>query len=235
MIPRAQAFRFNQPIPYQPAAEAMERLVDDRLSGRTPDTVLFLEHQPVVTLGSRGSEAFLLKKPAELEAEGVQVAHATRGGDITFHGPGQLVAYPILALGPGETDMHQYLTRLEEAALLTCADFGVAAFRVPGKTGAWTEKGKIAAIGVRVKRWVTSHGMSFNIGIDLRYTAWIVPCGLVGQPVTSLKQHLGAACPALDAVRERLRLRLAEVMNRQLDWSDGPLPGALQPLAAYRD
>jgi lipoyl(octanoyl) transferase len=233
--PGAQAFRFNRPVPYQPAAEAMERLVDARLANAIPDTVLFLEHQPVVTLGSRGSEAFLLKKPAELAAEGVHVSHASRGGDITFHGPGQLVLYPILALGPSETDMHRYLSSLEEVALRTCADFGVTAFRVPGKTGAWTDKGKLAAIGVRVRRWTTSHGMSFNIDIDLRYTSWIVPCGLVGQPVTTLRQHLGEACPSLAAVRERMRLRFAEVMNRTLEWSDAPLPAALQDLAAYRD
>jgi lipoyl(octanoyl) transferase len=233
--PRAQAFRFNKPVPYQPAAEAMERLVEDRLQNRTPDTVLFLEHQPVVTLGSRGRDSFLLKTPAELEAEGVHVAHATRGGDVTFHGPGQLVMYPILALGPSETDTHRYLASLEETAIRACTDFGVTAFRVPGKTGAWTADGKIAAIGVRVRRWITSHGMSFNISVDLRYTSWIVPCGLVGQPVTSLRQILGEACPALADVREHLRLRLAEVMNRTVEWSDGPLPEALASLAAYRD
>lgn len=234
MHPRAQAFRFARPVPYRPAAEAMERLVDARLAGLIPDTVLFLEHRPVITLGSRGNEAFLLRKPADLEADGVEVVRSTRGGDITYHGPGQLVVYPILALGPGETDTHRYLARLEEAAIRVCADFGIAARRVAGKTGAWTESGKIAAIGVRVRRWVTSHGMSFNVHVDLGYTAWIVPCGLVGDPVASLRSLLGPARPAFDAVRERMRIRLAETLDRTLDWSDDPFPEALHPLAAYR-
>ncbi len=235
MKTRAQAFRFNQPVPYAPAAEAMERLVDARLAGTIPDTVLFLEHEPVVTLGSRGRDNFLLKTPRELASEGVHVAQASRGGDVTFHGPGQLVLYPVVALGPSETDTHRYLAHLEEIAIRTCADFNIPAFRVLGKTGAWTDKGKIAAIGVRVRRWITSHGMSFNVSIDLRYTSWIVPCGLVGQTVTSLQQQLGEACPPISAVRERIRLRFAEIMNRELDWSDAPLPEALHALAAYRD
>ena len=156
MRPAAQAFAFARPVPYAPAAEAMERLVDARQRNAIPDTVLFLEHEPVVTLGNRGRDNFLLKSPAELAREGVHVAHASRGGDVTFHGPGQLVIYPILALGHGEADAHRYLDRLEETAIRTCADFGVAAFRVPGKTGAWTDLGKIAAIGVRFKRWIAS-------------------------------------------------------------------------------
>lgn len=235
MTLQAQAFRFDRPVPYPPASEAMERLVDARLKDAIPDTVLFLEHEPVVTLGTRGRDQFLLKSPDDLRAEGVHLAHASRGGDVTYHGPGQLVVYPILALTGAEADAHRYLTRLEEAAIRTCADFGVEAFRVPGKTGAWTGLGKIAAIGVRFRRWVTSHGMSFNVSVDLRYTSWIVPCGLVGQPVTSLQRHLPDACPALADVRERLRGHLAETMNRAVEWNAGPLPEALDNLAPYRD
>ena len=234
MRPQAQAFRFARPVPYTPAAEAMERLVESRLRNEIPDTVLFLEHEPVVTLGNRGSADFLIKSPEELAKEGVQVAHAKRGGDVTYHGPGQLVVYPILALAGPEADAHRYLSCLEETAIRTCADFGMAAFRVQGKTGAWTDRGKIAAIGVRFKRWVASHGMSFNVSVDLGYTAWIVPCGLVGQPVTSLKVHLADACPPLSEVRERLLARLAETMKRTIEWNDGPFPPALESLAAYR-
>ena len=234
MRPAAQAFAFARPVPYPPAAQAMERLVEARQQNAIPDTVLFLEHEPVVTLGNRGRDHYLLKSPAELAQEGVHVAHASRGGDVTFHGPGQLVIYPVFALGPGEADAHRYLDRLEETAIRTCADFGVAAFRVPGKTGAWTDLGKIAAIGVRFRRWITSHGMSFNVTVDLRYTSWIVPCGLVGLPVTSLQQHRPDSCPGLPEVRERLLVRLAETMRRTVAWSDGPLPDALADLTPYR-
>ncbi len=232
-MPPAQAFRFDRPVPYPPAAVAMERLVDARLKNAVPDTVLFLEHEPVVTLGSRGRDQFLLKSPGDLQREGVHVAHASRGGDVTYHGPGQIVMYPVFALTGAEADAHAYLARLEETAIRTCADFGVLAGRVPGKTGAWTDLGKIAAMGVRFRRWITSHGMSFNVSVDLRYTSWIVPCGLVGQPVTSLARHLPDRCPALSDVREQLRLHLAEVMGREIDWNSGPLPEALAGLAAF--
>jgi lipoyl(octanoyl) transferase len=233
VTPQAQAFRFDRPVPYPPAAEAMERLVNDRLKGSIPDTVLFLEHEPVVTLGNRGRDQFLLKSPDDLRREGVHVAHASRGGDVTYHGPGQIVVYPIFALTGAEADAHRYLASLEETAIRTCADFGVQAFRIPGKTGAWTDLGKIAAIGVRFRRWISSHGMSFNVSVDLRFTSWIVPCGLVGQPVTSLKRHLPADCPALPDVRERLLLNLAGVMKRDVAWNTGPLPEALSGLASY--
>lgn len=235
MRPRAQAFRFDRPVPYPPAAAAMERLVDARLRGDIPDTVLFLEHEPVVTLGNRGRDQFLLKSPEELKRAGVAVVKASRGGDVTYHGPGQLVIYPILALGASEADAHGYLSNLEETAIRVCADFGIPAFRIPEKTGAWTDRGKIAAIGVRFRRWVTSHGMSFNVSVDLGYTSWIVPCGLVDQPVTSLRQHLSNVCPSLPAVRERLLLRLAEVMKRDVEWSEAPLPEALEELAPFRE
>jgi lipoate-protein ligase B len=231
--PRAQAYRFDKPVPYPPAAKAMERLVDARLKDLVPDTVLFLEHEPVVTLGNRGRDQFLLKSPDALRAEGVHVEHASRGGDVTYHGPGQLVMYPVFALTGTEADAHRYLAALEETAIRTCADYGVSAFRVDGKTGAWTDLGKIAAIGVRFRRWITSHGMSFNVSVDLRYTSWIVPCGLVGQPVTSLKRHLPDTCPPLSHVRERLRVNLGEVMNRDVEWHEGPLPDALAGLAAF--
>jgi lipoyl(octanoyl) transferase len=234
VLPRAQAFRFRRPVPYPPAAEAMDRLVEARLKDLVPDTVLFLEHEPVITLGNRGSDQFLLKTPDDLKREGVHLAQATRGGDVTYHGPGQLVVYPILELGPAETDTHRYMANLEETAIRTCADFGVTACRVPGKTGAWTDQGKIAAMGVRLRRWITSHGMSFNVTVDLSYTTWIVPCGLVGQPVTTLQQLLGKDCPTLDDVCEHLFRHLGEVMGRDMAWSEAPLPEPLAGLAGYR-
>ncbi|MFO7534568.1 MAG: lipoyl(octanoyl) transferase LipB [Kiritimatiellia bacterium] len=230
----AQAFRFDKPVPYPPAAKAMDRLVEARLQGLIPDTLLFLEHEPVITFGSRGRNQFLLKPAEELEREGVQLVQSTRGGDITYHGPGQLVVYPILALKGAEADSHRYMHNLEEAAIRTCSDYSLQAFRVPGKTGAWTDQGKIAAMGVRLRRWITSHGMSFNVSVDLGYTAWIVPCGLAGQRVTSLKERLAETCPSVPAVRERLNMHLAETLDRETAWSDGPLPEALRDLAPYR-
>ena len=232
--PAGQAFRFTRPVPYPAAALAMDQLVDARWRQAIPDTVLFLEHAPVITLGNRGRDNYLLRTPEALAREGVTVAHATRGGDVTFHGPGQLVVYPIVALQPGEADAHRYLEKLEEAAIRVCGDFGVPAFRVAGKTGAWTDRGKIAAIGVRFKRWIASHGMSFNVTVDLRYTDWIVPCGLVGLPVTSLQaHHPGGGCPGMAEVQERMRIRLEKTLNRRLPWADPPLPEPLQALAPF--
>jgi len=145
--------------------------------------------------------------------------------------------YPVLSLGGSEADAHGYLHNLEEVAIRTAADFGVPAFRREGKTGAWTEAGKLAAIGVRFKHWVTQHGMSFNVDVDLGYAALIVPCGLSGERVTSLRALLGRKCPSLVQVRERMAGRFLEVLQRQgtVYHPGQPLPPALEAcLMPYR-
>jgi lipoate-protein ligase B len=170
-----------------------------------------------VTLGNRGRDNYLLLSREEYAARGIELFHVERGGDVTYHAPGQWVLYPIIYLGGRGADSHGYLWNLEEVALRTLADFGIAGFRREGKNGAWTEQGKVAAIGFRLKRWVSFHGMSFNVCLDLSGFQTIVPCGLVGQPVASMQTVLGDACPVQDAVRDRLLTNFAEVCARDLE------------------
>lgn len=212
----AWAFFFSEPVPYLEAVRLQERLHAARCLENIPDAVLFLEHPPVITLGARGRTEHLVADVAQLREMGIECHQASRGGDVTYHGPGQLVIYPILRLGTHEADAHSYLSNLEEIAIRTAADFGVRAFRRAGMNGAWTESGKIAAIGFRLKRWVTLHGMSFNVAPNLSHFSLIVPCGLHGEPVTSLKAILGDRCPALAEVRERMSRHFEAVCGRRL-------------------
>ncbi len=214
---KAYALYFETPQSYHPCAKLQERLVAARIAGLIPDTVLFLEHRPVVTLGRRGRENYLKHSYEQFRDMGIEVVQATRGGDVTYHGPGQLVMYPILQLGSVEADAHGYLSNLEETAIRTAADFGVKAFRREGMNGAWTEAGKMAAIGFRLKRWVSSHGMSFNVDVDLAGFNTIVPCGLEGLPVASLQTLLGDQCPTVTKVRERMSAHFESVFARSLD------------------
>ena len=214
---KAWALQFDEPVPYQAGLDMQHRLLAARQRNEIPDTVLILQHPPAVTLGNRGRDNYLLKTPEEYRSLGIEVFHAERGGDVTYHAPGQWVLYPIIYLGSSEADSHGYLWNLEEVALHTLADFGIAGFRREGKNGAWTEQGKVAAIGFRLKRWVSFHGMSFNVSLDLSGFQTIVPCGLVGQPVASMKTLLGEKCPPLEAVRDRLLVNFSEVCARELE------------------
>ena len=213
----AWALQFSEPVPYQTGLDLQHRLLAARQRNEIPDTVLILQHTPTVTLGNRGRDNYLLKTPEEYKALGIDVFHAERGGDVTYHAPGQWVLYPIIYLGGSEADAHGYLWNLEEVALRTLADFGIAGFRREGKNGAWTEQGKVAAIGFRLKRWVSFHGMSFNVSLDLSGFQTIVPCGLVGQPVASMKTVLGESCPSMEAVRDRLLVNFSAVCGRDLE------------------
>ncbi|MFC1461658.1 lipoyl(octanoyl) transferase LipB, partial [Verrucomicrobiota bacterium] len=161
-------------------------------------------------------EHHILLSHEELAKLGIQVAETSRGGDVTWHGPGQLVMYPIIRLGEKEEDAHGYLHNLEEIAIRTAHDFGVSAFRRKGMTGAWTRPGKLTAIGIRLKRWVTFHGMSFNINPDLSGFEAIIPCGLTGEPVTSLQVLLGQDCPSVTDVRRCMIRHFSEVCQRAL-------------------
>ncbi|NLX26242.1 MAG: lipoyl(octanoyl) transferase LipB [Lentisphaerae bacterium] len=227
---KAWSVHFEKPVPYQQGLAVQRQLLKARQDERIPDTVLILQHLPVVTLGNRGRDNYLLKTEEEYRELGIEVFHAERGGDVTFHGPGQWVLYPILYLGGNEADSHGYLNNLEEIAIRTLADYGVKGFRREGKSGAWTAVGKVAAIGFRLKKWVSFHGMSFNVCNDLMGFQTIVPCGLVGEPVATLKMVLGEKCPAMEQVRESLLSHFSEVCNRQIERyaAEGEMPEILR-------
>jgi lipoate-protein ligase B len=224
----AQAVFLETPVPYGIMADVQNELLAQRIANTIPDTVLLLEHTPVVTLGRRGRKNHLLLSREALQQRGIALHHASRGGDVTYHGPGQLVLYPIIHLGDREADAHGYLHNLEETAIRTAADFGVKAYRRTGKSGAWTDAGKIAAIGFHLKRWVTSHGMSFNVAPDLTHFQTIVPCGLVGETVSSLQAVLGKNAPDLSEVRRIMAEHFADICQRPLTVKTLSLPTATQ-------
>lgn len=190
-LPASIAIFFKNPVPYETGTEVQQKLVNARMSDEIPDTIVVLEHTPVFTMGIRAKAEHVLCPRETLERQKIALAKTTRGGDVTYHGPGQLVMYPVLKLKGPEADVHKYVEQLEEVAIRTAKHFGVTAFRRPGMTGAWTDAGKIAAIGVRVKRWTTFHGMSFNVNPDLSHYDMIIPCGLKKEKVTSLSAILG--------------------------------------------
>jgi len=180
-------------------------LVEERRRGDIGDTLLLLEHPPVITLGvkTRGKPTNIVASPEALAAEGVSVFETGRGGDITYHGPGQLVGYPILDLRPDRCDVHRYVRDLEEALIVALRAFGIEAGRVPGLTGVWVgppgREEKIAAIGVRISRWITSHGFALNVSTDLRHFRLIVPCGIADRGVTSIERVIGRKVSMKDA------------------------------------
>jgi lipoyl(octanoyl) transferase len=200
----------------------MDEIVTRRASGLAPDTLLLLEHTPTVTLG-RGSSAEHVRWSNEaLRDRGIEVHECGRGGDVTYHGPGQLVGYPILALEGARRDAHRYLRDLEEALIRTAADLGVLGERVSGLTGVWVGDSKLAAIGVRISSgWVTSHGFAMNVHGDLSGFDAIVPCGLHDRGVTSLESLTGARLP-LAEVAAMVARRVAEVLDFPLIFEIGP-------------
>jgi lipoyl(octanoyl) transferase len=180
-------------VPYAEALGIQKRLVGQRKAGEIPDQLLLLEHPPVITLGVkvRGSREHVLASPAALRSAGLELFETGRGGDVTYHGPGQLVGYPILDLTPDRRDVHRYVRDLEQVMIEAAASFGIEAGRSPGLTGAWVGGEKLAAIGVRISRWVTSHGFALNVNTNLSHFAYIVPCGITERGVTSLERLLG--------------------------------------------
>jgi lipoyl(octanoyl) transferase len=197
-------------VPYARGLELQERLVADRQAGRIPDQLLLLEHDPVFTLGRNARAANVLLPAEALRERGFEVFETGHGGDVTYHGPGQVVGYPILDLAPDRRDVHRYVRDLEEVMMRTCADYGLEASRLEGLTGTWLGDEKIGAIGVRIARWVTSHGFAFNVGTDLSAFDLIVPCGIRERGVTSLERRLGHPVP-LDEVMDRLAAHFAAV------------------------
>ena len=195
-------------VDYQAALELQRGLVEQRKEGLIPDQLLLLEHPHVITLGARNHNARsnVLETPESLARQGVALFETGRGGDVTYHGPGQLVGYPILELPKDRRDVHRYVRDLEEVLIAAVAEFGITAVRIPGLTGIWVGDRKLAAIGVRISRWVTSHGFALNVSTDLSRFELIVPCGIADKGVTSMERLLGRPLPMAevgDAVARR--------------------------------
>ena len=201
-------------VPYAEALALQKQLVDDRRAGHIGDVLLLVEHPHVLTLGVRGDggRSHILVTDEALASRGVDVFETGRGGDITYHGPGQLVGYPILDLKPDRCDVHRYVRDLEEVLIRVAADYGLAGERVQGLTGVWIGGEKVAAIGVRIARWITSHGFALNVSTDLEYFNLIVPCGISGRGVTSLSRLLGRAVDRAE-VEDRLIQRFTEIFT----------------------
>src|SRR5678809_819777 len=201
-------------VPYDEALAMQRQLVEERRAGRVPDLLLLLQHPAVITLGVKGDggRANIVATDERLAELGIEVHETGRGGDVTYHGPGQIVGYPILDLRPDRCDVHRYVRDLEEVMIRVCADYGVAAHRVEGLSGAWVGTEKIGAIGVRISRWITSHGFAFNVNTRLEDFQLIVPCGIGDRGVTSLRKLVGAELP-IDEVEDRIIRRFAEVFD----------------------
>jgi lipoyl(octanoyl) transferase len=221
-VERELAVRRLGTVTYGDALALQQSLVEERRANRIPDTLLLLEHSHVVTIGVRkGGAANIVATPARLAELGVELFETGRGGDVTYHGPGQLVAYPILDLRPERQDVHRYVRDLEEVMIRVCADFRVDAARVPTLTGAWVGAEKIGAIGVRISRWITSHGVAFNVTTDMEYFKLIVPCGISDRGVTSLSKITGVAHPMTD-VQDIFIRHFMDVFDRTPDRPDRP-------------
>jgi lipoyl(octanoyl) transferase len=197
-------------------ALAMQRvLVEERRAGRVPDLLILLQHPPVITLGVKGDggRANVVATPDRLAELGIAVEETGRGGDVTYHGPGQIVGYPIVDLRPDRQDVHRYVRDLEEVMIRTCADYGLEAGRIAGLTGTWIGAEKIGAIGVRISRWITSHGFAFNVSTRLDHFQLIVPCGISDRGVTSLERATGRTI-SIREVEDRVIGHFASVFAR---------------------
>ena len=201
-------------VPYAEGLELQRALVEDRKAGRIPDTLLLLQHPHVVTVGvKKDGRSHIIATPEQLSARGVEVFETGRGGDVTYHGPGQLVGYPIVDLNPDRRDVHRYVRDLEEVMIRVCAGYGLTADRIKGFSGAWIGDEKIGAIGVRISRWVTSHGFAFNVTTDVDFFNLIVPCGIADRGVTSLAAQLGRT-PQMGEVEDLFVEQFAGVFDR---------------------
>jgi lipoyl(octanoyl) transferase len=215
-------------VPYDEALVMQRQLVEERRAGRVPDLLLLLQHPPVITLGVKGDggRANIVATDARLAELGIAVHGTGRGGDVTYHGPGQIVGYPILDLKPDRCDVHQYVRDLEEVMIRVCADYGVAAGRIKGLTGTWVDSEKIGAIGVRLSRWITMHGFAFNVSTDLDHFKLIVPCGISDRGVTSLERATGRRLP-VSGVEDSVVRSFQEIVQGQ-PRSEAVTPPALR-------
>lgn len=203
-------------VPYAEALALQRTLVEARRTGSTPDLLLLLEHLPVVTLGVNvdDSRAHIVATPARLAELGVEIHETGRGGDVTYHGPGQIVGYPIVDLRPDRQDVHRYVRDIEEVMIRVCGDYGIVAGRIQGLTGTWVGADKIGAIGIRISRWITSHGFAFNVTTNLEHFGLIVPCGLPDRGVTSVERETGRRV-AISEVEEAFVRHFCSVFDRE--------------------
>ena len=202
-------------VPYAEGLQIQEQLVAERQAGRIVDVLLLLEHEPVFTMGRNARAENVLLSSETLRSRGFEIFETGRGGDVTYHGPGQVVGYPILELPTDRRDVHRYVRDLEEVMIRACAEYGITAGRIAGKTGTWVGTEKVGAIGVRIARWVTSHGFALNVSNDLAPFALIVPCGITGLGVTSLSRVLGREVAVGDAAG-RLATHVAAVFDLEI-------------------
>jgi lipoyl(octanoyl) transferase len=215
-------------LDYETGLRLQKRLVDLRKQGAISDVLLLLEHTPVITLGRNAKAANIIAAPEVLARRGVEVFESDRGGDVTFHGPGQLVGYPIFDLRafPSNEENRktlgaiEYVRRLEEVLIRTCGSFRIPAKRIPGLTGVWTESdAKIAALGVHISRGVTSHGIALNVSTDLSFFNLIIPCGITSKPVTSMAKELRNA-PSMEELANTVSREFGQVFASQILWLD---------------
>ncbi|HXL21778.1 MAG TPA: lipoyl(octanoyl) transferase LipB [Candidatus Dormibacteraeota bacterium] len=206
-------------VPYAEAYALQQRIVAARKAGAIGDVLLLCEHPHVITQGRNGKREHLLASERVLQQKNIEYFETSRGGDVTYHGPGQIVGYPLLNLAAIRRDVVWYVRMLEEVMIRATADFALASYRVPGKTGMWVQAGaseeKLGAIGVHISRWITSHGFAYNVSTDLRYFDLIVPCGIADRKATSLEKTLGRAV-SLPEVQAGLARHFAEVFGLQL-------------------
>lgn len=201
-------------MPYGEALELQRSIARDRISGAiSQDVLLLVEHPPVVTLGRSSKEKHLTASPEFLQTHGVELFEVERGGDVTFHGPGQLVGYPIVDLKRHREDLHWYLRKIEEALINTLADYAIPGERNTSYTGVWTRGKKIASIGVHARDWVTWHGFALNVTTDLSFFDLIIPCGISGVVMTSIARELGAEEVSAQDVRDRVTAKFADAFD----------------------
>ncbi|MEI6666755.1 MAG: lipoyl(octanoyl) transferase LipB [Acidobacteriota bacterium] len=215
--PRPLTIRRLGVVSYTEGLELQRALVAERIAGDISDQLLLLQHPHVLTLGVKAGESrqHVLATPERLAQLGVELQETGRGGDVTYHGPGQIVGYPIISLKPDRCDVHRYVRDLEEVMIRVAATYQIEAARIPGLTGTWVGAEKLGAIGVRIQRWVTSHGFAFNVNTDLDFFRLIVPCGISDRGVTSLRRLTGRDLPLPD-VEDRLIAAFADVFQRTL-------------------
>ncbi|MBI2847057.1 MAG: lipoyl(octanoyl) transferase LipB [Chloroflexi bacterium] len=206
-------------VPYDKALALQDSIREMRVAGKIPDTLILLEHPPVITLGRSGNMENILVPSETLAALGVSLSPTSRGGDVTYHGPGQLVGYPILDLSGYGQDVHSYLRAVEEVLIQALADFGIRAGRVAGLTGVWVDNKKIAAIGIHIRRWVTMHGFALNVNPNLSHFSLIHPCGIKDRPVTSMAQLLSHDVD-MNLVRESVIHSFSRVFGIEMEEKD---------------
>ncbi len=223
MEPRVIEASYRGRVDYAAGLSLQEERVAAVREGRAREALFLLEHDPVITLGRNAHGENVVASAEALQRLGIQVSSCGRGGDVTYHGPGQLVGYPIVNLAPDRKDVWKYVRGLEEALIRTLAGYGISGGRIQGMTGVWVRGEKVAAIGVRISRWVTSHGFALNVTTNLEHFNTIVPCGIRTHGVTSM-ERLMASPPSLEAAGRLFAGHFAAIFDREVAWTGPPEP-----------